>query len=211
MSAGAALVEVDNLVVDRGGRAVVKGVSFVVARGGTHAILGPNGIGKSTLLMAVLGLLPFHGRIRLHFGDDNDVVGYVPQRFVADRSLPVTVEDFLGASRQRRPVCLGVSRATRVHVRGLLERVDLASVQEQPLSSLSGGQMQRVLLAHAIDPLPALLVLDEPGAGLDAASSSIMETLLTELKTEGVTSLLVAHDRAQIDRLCDGVTELVAA
>jgi zinc transport system ATP-binding protein len=209
--ATAALVDVADLSIARSGRDVVRGLSFAVARGSTHAITGPNGAGKSTLLMAVLGLLPFRGRVRLHFASDARVIGYVPQRFVADRTLPVCVEDFLATTRQSRPVCFGVSSRARDKIHTMLDQVGLVDVKRRLLSALSGGQMQRLLLAHALDPLPELLLLDEPGAGMDAASSTIMEQTLASLKAQGVTSLLVSHDAAQVSRLCDGTTEIIPA
>jgi len=103
-----ALLEIDGLTVRRQREALLDGVSFKVQRGTLHMLVGPNGAGKTTLLSAILGQTAFSGRIVatwIHGG----AIGYVPQAFAVDPTLPVTVQDFLALTRQRRPVCLGVS------------------------------------------------------------------------------------------------------
>jgi zinc transport system ATP-binding protein len=121
----------------------------------------------------------------------------------------VTVADFLALTRQRRPICLGVSATTRRTVRGLLERVGLPDFSDRPLSVLSGGELRRVLLAHALDPMPELLILDEPSAGLDAAANRWLEEMLVSSRdTDGVTVLMVSHDIEQTRRIADRVTLL---
>ncbi len=133
----------------------------------------------------------------------------MPQAFAVDRTLPVTVADFLALARQRRPVCFGIDRATRRRIADLLARVGLADLAERPLSVLSGGELKRVLLANAIDPLPELLLLDEPAAGLDEAAAARLEETLLDLKREsGLTVLMVSHDLDQVRRLADRVTLL---
>src|SRR5689334_4147871 len=113
-SAGALLV-VERLGIVRGREAILTDVSLEATRGRLHAIVGPNGAGKSTLLGAILAQLPFTGRIVLNWHAAGGI-GYVPQSFVVDPTLPVTVEDFLGLTRQQRPVCLGLSAKTRARV-----------------------------------------------------------------------------------------------
>jgi zinc transport system ATP-binding protein len=206
--AGAPLLEVSDLWVRRGGEALLERVSVTVARGSLHMLVGPNGAGKSTLLAAILGQIGFSGRIVAHWRGDGRV-GLVPQSFAVDRTLPVTVADFLALTRQRRPVCLGVAAATRTRVTALLARVGLAGAEDKPLSVLSGGELRRVLLAHALDPLPELLLLDEPASGLDEDAARRLEQVLVALcRGDGVTVLMVSHDLAQVRRLADRVTVL---
>jgi len=131
----------------------------------------------------------------------------VPQQFHVDRTLPVTVADFLALSRQRRPVCFGIAPGTRTRISRLLDRVKLAGFDNRPLSALSGGELRRVLLANALDPLPELLILDEPASGLDESSSRWLDDTLTSLKGE-MTVLLVSHDSDQVRRIADAVTHL---
>ena len=102
------LLEIQRLAIHRNREALVDDASLVVGRGSLHVIVGPNGAGKSTLIGAVLGLIPFDGRIVLNW-KHSGAIGYVPQTFPVDPTLPVTVEDFLALTRQRRPVCLGLS------------------------------------------------------------------------------------------------------
>lgn len=191
--------------VEREGRALVDGVDVSVERASIHAIIGPNGAGKSTLLAALLGHVEFSGEVKLH-PRAGGRVGYVPQAFPVDRTLPLTVTEFLALSRQRRPLCLGVKRAVRASIDGLLEQVDLRGFGGRALGSLSGGELQRVLVANAIDPVPELLVLDEPAGGLDQAALGRVEDLLGELRDAGTSALLVSHDPLQVKRLADRVT-----
>ncbi|HEX4494284.1 MAG TPA: metal ABC transporter ATP-binding protein [Thermoanaerobaculia bacterium] len=202
------LLEIRDLAVRRDRETLLAGVSLAVRRGSIHVVIGPNGAGKSTLLAAVLGQIAFSGAITAHWRGAGRI-GYLPQSFAVDRTLPVTVADFLALSRQRRPVCFGIERGTRRRIDGLLARVSLAELAARPLSVLSGGELRRVLLAHAIDPLPELLLLDEPASGLDEMAIVAMEEILLALRREaGLTVLMVSHDLGQVRRLADRVTVL---
>jgi zinc transport system ATP-binding protein len=202
------VLEIEGLAIHRHLEAIVDDVSLRVRRGSLHVIVGPNGAGKSTLISAVLGLTGFDGRIVLNWRRSG-AIGYLPQSFSVDPTLPVTVEDFLALTRQRRPVCLGISAATRQAVGGLLARVGLSGLERRPLAVLSGGELRRVLLAHALDPEPELLILDEPTSGLDEHAGHWLEDTLTAIKRVGRTSILmVSHDLDQVRRLADRVTVL---
>jgi zinc transport system ATP-binding protein len=169
-------------------------------------VIGPNGGGKSSLLEALLGQAPFTGTARCHFRGSGRL-GYVPQSFPTDPTLPVTVAELLALTRQRLPVCLGVTKATRAVVGRLLDRVGLGGIEDRRLGALSGGELRRVLLAQAMDPPPELLLLDEPGSGLDAASVARLEAIVRALRDEhGTTVLMVSHDLDQVRRLADAVT-----
>ena len=200
------LIEVTDLTVAREGRPAVAGVTMSVAPRSVHLLVGPNGAGKSTLLAALLGLLEFRGRIRFHWRRDGRI-GYVPQAFAVDRTLPLTVGEFLALTRQRRPVSLGVGAALRAHLDALLERVGLGGFRKRPLGGLSGGELQKVLVANAIDPAPELLLLDEPSSGLDEVAVRQLEELVLALKRDARTSvLMVSHDLGQVRRIADHVT-----
>jgi zinc transport system ATP-binding protein len=202
------LLTLERLVVRPQREALLDEVSFAVRRGTLHVIAGPNGAGKSTLLSAVLGLIPFTGRILLNWSGSGRI-GYVPQNFPVDPTLPVSVEDFLALTRQSRPVCLGIARATRLHVAKLLAGVGLSGLEQRPLAVLSGGEIRRVLLAHALDPEPELLLLDEPTSGLDETAARWFEEMLLTLKREGRTTIvMVSHDLEQARRIADTVTVL---
>ncbi len=190
------------------GQTLLAGVSMNVERGTIHALVGPNGAGKSTLIAALLGQIGFSGRVRCHFRGSGRI-GFVPQAFAVDRTLPVTVEEFLAMSRQRMPICFGVRAATRARTGALLDRVGLGALARRRLGALSGGELRRVLFANAVDPVPELLILDEPGSGLDEESAKRLEEALAELRSGAeVTVLMVSHDAAQVRRLADRITEL---
>jgi zinc transport system ATP-binding protein len=202
------LVSVEHLAVSRNREAILDDVSIQIRRHQLHGLAGPNGAGKSTLVSAILGLIAFSGRIVLNW-QGSGAIGYVPQTFVVDPTLPVTVEDFLALTRQRRPICLGITRTARQVVHRLLERVGLPETARRPLSVLSGGELRRVLLAHALDPDPELLLLDEPTTGLDEGSAAwLEETLKTIQKSGRTTVVMVSHDLEQMRRLADRVTVL---
>jgi zinc transport system ATP-binding protein len=200
------LLEISGLTLRPAREALLTDFSLTVERGTLHAIVGPNGAGKTTLLSAVLGLIPFDGRIVAHWAGRGRMA-YVPQHFQIDRTLPVTVTDFLALSRQDFPVCLGVTSATRKRIALLLARVGLGGIETRMLSVLSGGELRRVLLANALDPLPELLILDEPGGGLDADAARWLDDTLVSLKGE-MTVLMVSHDSDQVRRIADQVTVL---
>jgi zinc transport system ATP-binding protein len=203
------LLQISGLTVRPAHEALLSNLSFTVGRGTLHALVGPNGAGKTTLLSAILGLIPFTGHIVAHWAR-NGRIGYVPQQFHVDRTLPVTVADFLALTRQVRPVCLGVTPTTGKRISLLLERVGLKGFDPRPLSVLSGGELRRVLLANALDPLPELLILDEPAASLDEAGSRWLDQTLVALKGD-LTILMVSHDSEQVRRIADSITVLSRA
>jgi len=210
-SSDRAILSLDGVTIRRGRDNILTNVSVEVARGSIHVVVGPNGAGKSTLLMATLGQTMFTGRVVARWARDG-TIGYVPQSFVADRTLPVTVGDFLALTRQRLPICLGVTARARSRIVDLLARVGLPEFLDRQLSVLSGGELRRVLLAHALDPLPELLILDEPAAGLDASANRWLEEMLVTVRDrDGVTVLMVSHDLEQARRIADRVTLLDGA
>ncbi len=200
------LIEITALTLRPAREALLSNFSLTIARGTVHAIVGPNGAGKTTLLSAILGLVPFEGRIVAHWAGRGRMA-YVPQQFDVDRTLPVTVADFLALTRQRRPVCVGVTRAALTRISRLLDRVGLTGFANRPLSVLSGGELRRVLIANALDPLPELLILDEPRSGLDEYGARWLDDTLLSLKGE-MTVLMVSHDAEQVRRVADRVTVL---
>ncbi|HUP41289.1 MAG TPA: ATP-binding cassette domain-containing protein [Vicinamibacterales bacterium] len=200
------MVEISGFTLRTGRQVLLSDFSLTVERGTLHAIVGPNGAGKTTLLSAMLGVVPFEGRIVAHW-KERGRIAYVPQQFQVDRTLPVTVADFLALTRQPRPVCFGVTRGTRTRVTQLLDRVSLNGFADRPLAALSGGELRRVLLANALDPLPELLMLDEPASGLDERSVRWLDETLMSLKGE-MTVLMVSHDAEQVRRIADCVTDL---
>ncbi|MEW6521803.1 MAG: metal ABC transporter ATP-binding protein, partial [Thermodesulfobacteriota bacterium] len=145
---------------------ILERVNASVPRGSWTNIVGPNGAGKTTLILALLGMLPYSGKIRFGNGGGRPRIGYVPQRFAFDRGMPITVMEFMLMGRQRLPFWFGC-RGGRGPARELLAAVHADKLESRLLGALSGGEMQRVLLALALQEEPDLLVLDEPTAGVD--------------------------------------------
>jgi zinc transport system ATP-binding protein len=202
------VVEMRDVTVLRDGRAALSAVTLDVTRESVHLLVGPNGAGKSTLLAAMLGAVEFGGSIRFHWRGAGRI-GYLPQAFAVDRTLPLTVGEFLALSRQRRPVAFGVARRLRRRLQELLARVGLDGFVARALGELSGGELQKVLLANAIDPAPELLLLDEPSSGLDEPSVRTFEEVVVALAKESKSSvLMVSHDLEQVRRIADRVTLL---
>lgn len=189
------------VTVTLGGVPILDGVTAQVPRGGCTAIVGPNGSGKTTLLLALLGQIPFDGRISLTPMPDGAPprIGYVPQRLAFDRGLPMTVMDFMVMGRQRLPLWFGGQAGYKAEARELLAMVRADGIADRQLGALSGGEMQRVLLALALQQKPDLLILDEPAAGVDFQGEQIFCELLDSLGQEhAFTQLIVSHDLATV-------------
>lgn len=187
---------------------VLEGITLTVAPGSIHAIVGPNGGGKSSLIRCLLGQMPFRGTVELDWPGAPGRLAYVPQALQFDAGLPMTVLDFLNALDSRRPAFLRPRAATRAHLLRQLEIVGMAGKADRRMGALSGGERQRVLMAQALDPAPDLLILDEPMAALDEAGAALFETILTDLRANGVTILWIEHDLDAVRRLADHVTAL---
>ena len=196
-----ALLSIRDLSVVLGGRTILENVSFEIAPGRLVALIGPNGAGKTTLLRAILGLVRYRGEIRV-----SGRIGYVPQRLSYDRSLPLTVLEFMALTLQRRPVAFGVPLRVKRQVLELLESVGATSLARAQLGALSGGELQRVLLAGALQDNPQLLLLDEPAAGVDIEGEQTFHELIQRQVHElGATVILVSHDLSLVSDITDRV------
>ncbi|MFD1322937.1 metal ABC transporter ATP-binding protein [Micromonospora sonneratiae] len=197
----ATVVSVTHAQVAYDNRPVLRDVSFTVAPGEVVAVLGANGSGKSTLIRSILGLVPLNsGSIDL-FGTPLRRfrkwwrIGYVPQRIGAGSGVPATVAEVVASGRlARRGILRPAGAADRAAVAEALEQVGLADRAAHPVTTLSGGQQQRTLIARALAGRPELLVLDEPTAGVDAASQAAFADALRGFIAKGGTVLLVAHE-----------------
>jgi zinc transport system ATP-binding protein len=194
---------------------VLEDVSLAVSAGEFVAVVGPNGSGKSTLLKVLLGsLTPSSGDVRL-FGRPPGArgtgrVGYVPQRPSLVSEVPATVEEIVAAGRlRRRGWWRGATEEDREAVGHAIESVGLSADARTPLNELSIGQQQRAFIARAFADDPALLVLDEPIAGIDAESQRRFRDSLEHLiRRHGAGVLLVSHELAAVADVIDRVVVL---
>jgi zinc transport system ATP-binding protein len=204
------VVTAQHAAVSYGGRAVLHDITLDIGAGQVVAVLGANGSGKSTLIRTILGLVPLDaGTIEL-FGTPQRKfrqwarIGYVPQRMGAGSGVPATVGEVVSSGRlARRGIFRPSGAADRAAVRSALEDVGLLDRIGDPVSTLSGGQQQRTLIARALAGRPDLLVLDEPTAGVDAASQDAFAGALRRFGDAGGTILLVAHELGPIEPLID--------
>jgi zinc transport system ATP-binding protein len=202
------VIELEHGVVGYDDRPVLHDVSLTVDAGDVVAILGANGSGKSTLVRAALGMLPLTaGTLRL-FGTplarfrQRSRIGYVPQRVGAASGVPATVTEVVSSGRLSRRGLLRPARpADRSAVEEAIATVGLTDRRREPVAMLSGGQQQRVLIARALATEPDLLVLDEPTAGVDAASQVAFAAAISRFIASGGTVLVVAHELGPLQDL----------
>jgi manganese/zinc/iron transport system ATP- binding protein len=192
-------LEIHDLTVAYHKKPVLYGIDLQVPAGQLIGIVGPNGAGKSTLIKAVMGVVPASsGWIRI-FGEpwkkNLTRVGYVPQRESVDWDFPVNVMDvvLMGRYGRLRPMQRPTKRDREIAAE-CLEKVHMLPYADRQIANLSGGQQQRVFLARALAQESDLYLMDEPFAGVDAATESAIVTLLQELKSRGKTILVVHHD-----------------
>ena len=199
------LIRLTDVGVALGGRPILRDVDLGVEQGEVVALLGPNGSGKSTLVKTMLGLIPTsRGEVSLF---DTPLrgftewsrVGYVPQRNLTPSGVPATVREIVSTGRlSRRGPFRPASRADRDAVDHALDVVGLSSRASSQVSTLSGGQVQRVLMARALADEPELLVLDEPNAGVDLPSQARIAEALAVLIERGATVVVVLHELGQL-------------
>ncbi len=204
---------VEDFTVIRGNRPIIEKVNLHIHCGEITALVGPNGSGKSTLLKAILGELPHSGSLKYLDASGQRSgkprIGYVPQRLDFDMNSPVSVLDLIHASHFKRPVWLFSPPDLRNQAAAILARVQAEHLVDRRLGALSGGELQRVLLALALDPLPDLLLLDEPISGIDFRGMQRFYTMVSELrKNYDLSIILVSHDLHSIAKLADRVVYL---
>ena len=198
------LVSLNDVTVRLGGVEILSHITATIEAGKLTALIGPNGSGKTTLLKAILGLVPYSGAVTLN--GERQSVGYVPQRLELDRTLPVTVGSFVAALLGGQPLVFGAGTAGKRRVAQVLTRCNAAELATKPLGALSGGEMQRVLLAVALEPAPKLLLLDEPASGMDITAESLLyETVRKLVRESGVGVVMVSHDLSVVSDITDHV------
>jgi zinc transport system ATP-binding protein len=193
------IVKVKEMSVYYGGVNALSDINLEVKKGDFLGIIGPNGGGKSTLLKAVLGLVPLNtGEVRI-FGEKpekaRNKTGYVPQYIGLDKSFPVTVNEVVLTGRLKPGIkpFFRYSKSDREAVDEILSKVGIHALSKRRISELSGGEFQKMLIARALVSRPELLLLDEPTASVDARSREQIYSLLSELNKD-MTIILVTHD-----------------
>ena len=202
-------LRIQNLSVRIGKDSILRDVNLHLHCGQIVALIGPNGAGKSTLLKAVLGQREYDGVISFSVPGQRNrkpIIGYVPQSPAFDPGDPVTVADLFACCMSRRPAFLGLKKGFRNHIITCLERVHGEDLIDKRVGTLSGGELQRVLLALALDPIPNILILDEPLSGVDIEGMETLMGMLDELRQDyDLSILMTTHDFGMLPRYTDHV------
>ena len=205
----ACCLRVQNLNVKIGEDKILQNVNMHVHCGEMVALIGPNGAGKSTLLKAILGQRDYEGVIAFSSPGERSRkprIGYVPQSPAFDPGDPLSVADLFACCMSRRPAFLGLSKAMREKVLECLDRVHATDLIDKRVGTLSGGELQRVLLALALEPLPNILILDEPLSGVDVEGMDTLMAMLDEIRKEyDLSILMTTHDFSILPRYADQV------
>ena len=205
--------KIENFSVTIGNNEILKDVNLHIHCGELTSIIGPNGAGKSTLLKALLGEVKHSGNLNFIGQNDNKyhqpIIGYVPQYLTFDKDTPISVLDLFVCCKTSMPSWLKPRKKIREDVLESLKRVKVPHLIDRRLGALSGGELQRVLLALALDPMPNILLLDEPMSALDYQSRlAISDDIYRIIKNEGKTTIMVTHDIAEAISMSDKIVVL---
>lgn len=202
-------LRVQDLSVKIGNDSILSGVDLHVHCGELVALIGPNGAGKSTLLKAILGQQEYDGVISFAIPGQRTrkaKIGYVPQSPTFDSGDPVSVADLFACCMSKRPAFFGLSKAMRKHVLECLSRVHGEDLIDKRVGTLSGGELQRILLALALEPVPNILILDEPLSGVDVEGMETLMDMLDEIRQSyDLSILMTTHDFAMLPQYADQV------
>ncbi len=201
-------LRVQGLGVKVGNEVILENVSLHVHCGELVSLIGPNGAGKSTLLQAILGQREFSGAISFSAPGQRHRspprIGYVPQSPSFDPGESMTVADLFSCCMAKRPAFWGISRAMKDKTLQCLARVHGQELIKKRVGTLSGGELQRVLLALALEPLPNILILDEPLSGVDVEGVSGLMSMLDEIrKIYDLSILMTTHDFSTMVKYAD--------
>ena len=202
-------LRVENLSVRIGTDDILSDVNLHVHCGEMVALIGPNGAGKSTFLKAILGQREYRGTIAFSEPGQRSKkprIGYVPQSPAFDPSDPVSVADLFACCMSKRPAFLGLGKSMRQLVMECLERVHGEDLIDKRIGTLSGGELQRVLLALELEPMPNILILDEPLSGVDVEGMQSLMDMLDEIRKEyDLSILMTTHDFSMLHQYADNV------
>lgn len=198
-------LDLSSVSLTLGNTAILEDISFKVNSGSVHALIGPNGGGKTSLFKSMLGQMPHKGDIKINW-NGGKTIGYVPQFLAVPKNVPLTVDDFMAVSIQKLPAFFGISKNFKDIISKALSACGVGDKGHMLMGDLSGGERQRVLIAQALIPMPSLLILDEPLSSIDTVGADLFEDMIRTMKSLGVTVLLIHHDLLQVKKLADEVT-----
>lgn len=201
--------ELSHVTVNKDGMTLLEDINLHLHCNEITAIVGPNGAGKTTLFRTLLGEMNYTGEIKHHKHRDSKkahrpVIGYVPQHLNFDKTTPLTTLDLFTVCMQKRPIWTKIKTSFREEVLKALEEVKLGYAIDRKIGLLSGGELQRVLLALALEPKPDLLLLDEPISGVDINGQKLFYETVQALKTKyHMAIVLITHEIDQLEHISD--------
>lgn len=199
--------KIEHFSVKKGSKAILSDINLHIHCGELTVIVGPNGAGKSTLFKAIIGETAHEGHLLYHDEKSMHIkpnIGYVPQSIMFDSSTPASVLDLYAAGHQNSPVWCCISKKTRKKALEALEKFDVSYTLDRKLGTLSGGELQRVFLALAIDRVPDILLLDEPVSGVDLRGLDTFYNTVSDLRKKyDMTIILISHDLPLIAKYAD--------
>lgn len=198
-------VKLENISVRDNDHILLNSISLKVNHGEILALIGRNGSGKTTLLKTILNRIPYKGKISFFDYDGKKIryprIGYVPQKLNFEKNTPLTVLEFFALGVNKAPIWLRISDQIHNKILNILEKFSIKYLINKPIGSLSGGELQRVLLAFALDPVPDMLILDEPSSALDSKGVNFFYSLIVKMREEyHMPVILVSHDLIQISK-----------
>ncbi len=206
---GACCLRATDLGLKHGEQTIFEHIDLHIHCGEIVALIGPNGAGKSSLLKSILGQFPHSGTLEffLPSGEASQpTFGYVPQNPAFDRNDPISVSDLFVSCISHWPVFLPIPKSLRQKVEECLSRVHAEKLIDRRVGTLSGGELQRVLLALALEPIPHILILDEPMSGVDIDGMKLLFDMLDEIRRRYDLSILMStHDFTMLDPYVDKV------
>lgn len=203
-------IKVNHLGVRFGDQVVLEDINLHIHCGSINAIIGKNGAGKSTLIRAILNDIPHEGKIEFKDRENGRLkklkIGYVPQSLNIEKNTPVNVYDLIASYQFRCPVFLKKSRKAEEKIRQALDVFEAGDLMDRQVCNLSGGQLQRVLLAMAVMDEPNLLLLDEPVSGVDQNGMELFYRTMQYLKENfDLAIILISHDLDYVAKYADKV------
>lgn len=201
--------ELQQVTVCKDGMTLLEDINLHLHCNEITAIVGPNGAGKTTLFRTLLGEIHYSGTIKHHMHEHDKkmhrpIIGYVPQHLNFDKTTPLTTLDLFTACMQKRPIWTKMRTSFREEVLKALEEVKLGYAIDRKIGLLSGGELQRVLLALALEPKPDLLLLDEPISGVDVNGQKLFYETVHALKAKyHMAIVLITHEIDQLEHICD--------
>lgn len=203
-------IKINNIGVKFGKEEILKNINIHIHCGQLTVIIGRNGAGKSTLLKAILGETKHSGNIEFYDLNEkvrkNLKIGYIPQKINVEKHMPTTVYDFIAGIISNKPIWLKKDKNLEEKIKSHLATFSVSNLINKSIGDLSGGELQRVLLATAIIDKPNLLILDEPVSGIDKNGIKDFYNLINKLKEEyDMSIILVSHDLELVEKYADKV------